>query len=402
MLAALLANRFSRSLSANGFARFTTMVSVASVALGCLALVVAMSVLRGYEEAITTTARRFGAPIELRSLTARYIGPLSAIPATLAEIEGIDGIRPTLTREALGRSKRGIEGLLMVSVPTNGDTADQHAMVIRGRLPQHDTGRMQEAAIGYALADRLRLDLGDTMVVYTTDPGTSTTPTVIPTRIGGILRSGMERYDDAALVLPFRSMVRHLNVPDDAANVVGIRLSDGADEDSVANHLADALGPAVLVQTSKDRFATMYAWIALQREPIPIVLGLISIVAMFTVVAALLIAAVEKTRSVAILRSMGMPSSTIAAVFVLYGLRIGAMGSIAGCALAFGVCFLQHTYGIIGLDGAIYYVNTLPVSLSPIPYLIVIGTSVVLCTLASLVPVLIAARIQPVRVLQFH
>jgi len=91
----------------------------------------------------------------------------------------------------------------------------------------------------------------------------------------------------------------------------------------------------------------------------------------------------------------------VAWVVLLHGLRIGIAGCVLGCLLAFAFCWIQATWSVIRLDGAIYYVNALPVSLSPFPYVIVVVVSLLLCVLASLVPMWLAGRISPVRALRF-
>ncbi|MBL0323446.1 MAG: hypothetical protein IPP80_13955 [Ignavibacteria bacterium] len=97
----------------------------------------------------------------------------------------------------------------------------------------------------------------------------------------------------------------------------------------------------------------------MQKEPIPIVLGLISIVAVFTVISTLLIAVVEKTRSIAILMTIGMTPVRIMMIFLVRSITIGAMGSALGALVALAFVWIQSTWHLIRLDGAIYLVSEL-------------------------------------------
>ena len=158
----------------------------------------------------------------------------------------------------------------------------------------------------------------------------------------------------------------------------------------------------MLVQTTREQYASMEAWIALQREPIPIVLGLISVVAMFAVVAALLIAATEKVRHIAILRTMGATTGTIVWLVLQQSLRVTATGALVGSGLGYTLLWVQKTFSLITLDGAVYFVSVLPVEISALPLITVGGTAVVLGVAASLAPIAIALRIRPAAVLQFR
>ncbi|MBL0323425.1 MAG: hypothetical protein IPP80_13840 [Ignavibacteria bacterium] len=126
------------------------------------------------------------------------------------------------------------------------------------------------------------------------------------------------------------------------------------------------------VLTYLDTFQAISAWIELQKEPIPIVLGLISIVAVFTVISTLLIAVVEKTRSIAILVTIGMTRcGSRDDLLCAQHHQPSAMGSALGALVALAFVWIQSTWHLIRLDGAIYYVSELPVSFSPAPFIIV-------------------------------
>lgn len=402
-LTLFIARRFARSLRRDGFARFTSIVSIASVALGCIALVVAMSILTGYEQAIRSAALQFAAPIEVRSLMHPLLGSNAPhVISTITQTPGVAHVEPTLVREALGRTRKGVDGILLMGITPRRARTTLSPILTLGRLPSPDRSGIAGCVVGIDVARRLALQLGDTLVIYTADRGTVLSPILATAHVQGIMRSGMQQYDETAVFIDDAALHTMLRLPAQEASAISVYATDPERLDEVARSLTTALGPRMFVQTYRQRFAAMESWIALQKEPIPIVLGLISLVALFTVVATLLIAVVEKTRQVAVLRTIGMRGRQIAAIFVWQGLRAGITGCLIGCAVAAAFCYAQQTWQWITLDGAIYYVSALPVAFDVMPYLLVAATSVVTSLLASLAPVAIALRIDPARILQFR
>ena len=145
----------------------------------------------------------------------------------------------------------------------------------------------------------------------------------------------------------------------------------------------------------------MFAWIELQKKPIPIVLGLISIVAVLNVLTMLLISVVEKTHSIGILRAIGMQRRDIMRVFILQGVGVGAAGTFAGCGLGYLICALQYWFKIIHLEGDVYFVDVLPIAFSIWHLVTVVGFSLLISLFATLIPAWIATRISPVQALRF-
>jgi len=390
-----IAFRFARSLRANGFARFTTIVSVLSVALGSLALIIAISVLRGYEEKIEETAMRFTSHIEAKPIYGNAIGRASKSCALLRQLDGVASVDMVLNREALARTRQGIDGILISGVTRSRAQCFIQPMIIRGSGVS-----TQGAVIGESLAHTLGVDVADTMVVYAAD-AEQQQPILFTCRIEGIVRSGMEVYDNSIVVLPIELVQQKLRLPEDVASSILITCTDISNVRSVAMRVKNSLGARASVFTYLDTFQAIVAWIELQKKPIPIVLGLISIVAVFTVISTLLIAVVEKTRSIAILMTIGLTPWRIMLIFLTRSITIGVFGAVIGSGIALAFVWIQSTWHVIRLNGAIYYVSELPVSFSPAPFILVPAISIGLCVLVAIVPMLMALKISPSKALRW-
>ena len=397
-LVSLIARRFSATLR-TGFPRFTTFVAVGSVALGCLALIVAISVLDGYEELIMDTALRSTAHIEIRSLDRRppaAPSPLASVAADVATIPGVQRVETVLVQEALARTRTGIEGVMIYGV------SNERLSMLTGTAVHIDTvlTELPAAWIGRELARTLGCELGDTVVLYAASAD-GTTPTFASVRVGGMVSTGMHRIDASIIAMRLSSAATALRAHTDHPSQLQLTVDDPEQAGPISAAIPARVDPSLLVLTWQDRFQAIASWIELQQRPIPIILGLISIVAMFTVASTLLVSVVEKTRSIAILLTLGMSPRAITRVVALRGLTIAALGSGIGAVLAFLFAVVQRTWQPIALDGAVYFVTALPVSLSPLPYIIVPGIALLLALVASVIPAALIRRVQPVTALRF-
>jgi lipoprotein-releasing system permease protein len=382
-LARFIARRFSSSLRRDGFSRFTTIVSTASVALGCVALIVSTSVLAGYEELIKETALTYTSHLEVRATGTTGIAHAELLQHHISAITGVRSVVPVLQREALAKTRAGVDGILL-STPLSRESGQN------------------TVTIGAEVARRLDLQVGDTLLVYTADSLTvGATPRLFTVPIGGILTTGMQSLDESLVQMPMQLLHDKLGMSDLEPTLLAITLDDPELAADGAREIDIITGGRLVIVTWKQRFEAISSWIELQRQPIPIVLGLISIVAVFTLVSTLLVTVVEKTRSIAILNTLGMTPGQLARIVLLRGLRIGILGTSVGVGISLAFAIIQRTWHPITLDGTIYYVSALPVSLSPAPYLIVPAISLALVVMATVVPILAARRISPARALRF-
>lgn len=394
---ARIAQRFSQSLRGDRFSRFATIVSIASVALGCMALIVSMSILQGYEDAIERTALQFTADIEVKPRFGSILADPVLTGIRDAQQDGIVAIDRVLSREALVRGNNGIDGVMLVGMSPERVNKLMTPLIVRGESATHES----EVLIGSGLSERLSVNPGDTLLFYSSDEQRQS-PRIFQARVGAVISCGMTSYDESVVVFRRTMLAQHLRVDSSAASSLLVTSQDRTSIAAQQRALQQELGPDVMVFTYQDVFATVSSWIALQREPIPIILGLISLVAGLTMISTLLIAVVEKSRSIAILITLGMSPVRAGLVFVMRAIAISVIGSIVGVILAFVLLVVQDQFHLITLDGALYYVSVLPVSFPVLPFVLVPITSLALALLVGLVPMAVAMRVRPAQALRFE
>lgn len=392
MLITYIARRFAKSLRNNAFARFTWYVGIVSVALGCIALTLSFAILNGYEEQIQQTAAAFTSHIEVHPVP----GARATINPGLRNIPGVRTLDTTVVREALARTKNGVEGAVLNGVSTLPASVSANHQALLG----------DGCAVGSELARLLGLHVNDTLVIFASEPShaesqNQPTPIIFTLVVRDVFQSGMITVDRSYVICNINTLREKLRMLPSEFSMIRVMMDEVEMVSGTVKTIDAMVRPYAYTITYQERYAAVWQWIDLQRKPIPIVLGLITIVAVFTVMSAVLITVVEKIRSIAILRVLGMPARKITMVVLVRGLWVGVIGGAVGSALSYAFCLVQHQFNIITLDSAVYYVSALPVSLNLKPFIAIPLLSIILCLLASAAPMVIALRVQPAKALRF-
>ena len=381
------------------------MVALLSVMLGSLALLVSLSVLSGFDKALHEKAIRFTSHIKLFAYNRE---PLPDYKNTIENMKfkfpEIKAVAPVIEREGLIRSKSYIEGIVIRGIKTELDITHQRDNIIAGKFDFSNVNA-KEIILGKRLADKLSINVGDSIIIYAMrekELGSMKYPDISRFKVRGIYETGMAKYDDMIIYIPFGRAASIFRVPEGATLAYDIMLKDVSMVKPILKALEQELGFPYYGLTVFDIHGSMFAWIELQKEPIPIVLGLISIVAVFNILTILLVTVVEKTKTIGILRTLGLRNRDIISLFILQGTKIGLYGTLIGSAIALLFCILQSQFHLIHLPGEIYFVDSLPVDINLLHYLIVIGTAVLLSFFATLIPSFIAVRVNTIAALRFR
>ncbi|MFP4527030.1 MAG: ABC transporter permease [Candidatus Kapaibacterium sp.] len=399
-----IARRFYRSSRRRRFLNFARGVALISVMLGTLALILSVSILEGFDRALRENAVKFTSHLTIRSFNR---APLPDAAETARRIENdypeIESVYPIIEREGLVRTRQFVEGALIRGIRPGYDLNNLSDNIVEGSFA-FDSARASQVIIGGSLARRLGAKVGDRIVVYALNAeqaGRLPESRIDRFEVAGIYETGMKQYDDIIIYIPYLRAAEFLSISPDAASAYEVMLHDVTLAPDIAHRLEQDLGYPYYCQTVYDLHRAVFSWIELQKEPIPIVLGLISIVAVLNIITTLLITVVEKTRSIGILRSLGLGGRQIIAVFVFQGLTIALAGALIGAGLALGFSILQNEYQLITLDAGIYFLSSLPVDISPANYAGVVSLSLAMALAATLIPSWVAVRVSPLRAIRF-
>lgn len=405
--------RYLRPRQQNRFVSFITLASMIGVALGVAALIVVLSVMNGFENELrgrllsmtshATVAAARGGISEWRELIAsaqRQQDVVGAAP--YVQLQGMLANGSALN----GALVRGINPRLEKTVDRVGD------FMVQGTLDELQTTGYN-MVLGRLLALRLGVDVGDRVTLLVPHTGLTAGDIRPRTRrftVSGIFEAGLQEHDGSLALV---------NI-DDAATLAGL----GDSVTGIRLQFDDVFGAPAGIKTfagglaGADRYrfsdwtvenASYFRAIRIEKTMMSIILLLVVAVAVFNIVATLMMVVTEKRPEIAILRTMGLRPESVVRIFMLQGLVIGWLGALSGVvlgillALNIGVIMpkLEALFGFQIMPSDVYYITQLPSDLHAADVIFIAVAALVLSALATVFPSRRAARVEPAEALRY-
>jgi lipoprotein-releasing system permease protein len=219
-------------------------------------------------------------------------------------------------------------------------------------------------------------------------------------RVSGIYALGLYEFDSSYGFISLDLAKRLLSK--DAPDLIQLKVRDIYAAPEIADQIPARLGKEYVAQDWSDMNKQLFSALWMEKMAISITIGLIVAVAALNIIASLILLVMEKSRDIAILKTMGMSAQRIMTIFMLQGLVIGVVGTTIGGACGYALCWVLDTYKLIHLPADVYQVSYVPFTVLPLDFVIVIVSAVVICFVATLYPSRQAARLDPVQALRFE
>ena len=339
--------------------------------VGCFAMIVALSVMNGFESLVHKKLRGFEGDL-------RVLGQVSEIDIT--ELDGIEIVMPFMERRGVieeGSDQR-VVSLKAVNVEK---MAEFYNLPLRGETP--DIG---EVALGQDLAFRLGKDVGDNITVYS--PIDQSFGFGLPPKmkmiISGIFSTRVLDYDDRFVFLSLQDG-KKLFKRKSGLDGIDIRVSPDTKVSTLKSDLETKLNDSVTVYSWEDLNRSLVDAMKMERLGTIVILSLIFLVAAFNLAAALALISIQKMKEVGILKVMGVPTKSIQKIMIQMGMCRAGKGAIYGFALGIILVLLQNKFGWIPIPSEIYFIDALPMVLFPKDLFIVIFISILFIFTASFI-----------------
>ena len=258
--------------------------------------------------------------------------------------------------------------------------------------------------IGQELATKLSAFVGDDVFVVTPQGGVLTPGALMPVqrrfRIVGLFSLGLFEYDQAYAFVHIDTAKRLMarSTPD----FIEVRVDDMFDAEAIGETISSHLGDEYMAQAWSDLNQSLFSALALEKMAISITIGLIVMVAALNIVASLVLLVMEKSRDIAILKTMGSSAASIRRIFMLQGLIIGLIGTLAGAVFGTVVIYIADKYKLVTVPLDVYQISHVPFRLEALDFVVVVLSAIVICFLATIYPSRQASKLDPAQALRYQ
>lgn len=399
-----LALRSLRSRRNRGFISFITLIAIIGVTLGVSTLIITLSILGGFEKTIQENLVRFTSHMQLIGFGSQTLPqPEETILKVRDRFPQVIAMAPYVAQEGIIRSHGTTEGALIKGIDPKLDISGLEDNIVAGSFSLEDqSNEVQSILLGRRLAEKLELGVGDQVLIMGLI-GSSLSLSqsrVMQFRISGLYETGMAEYDESYVYVNIRSAQRLFNLGQ-AVTGFDINVRDLGQLSLLAQDIPSELGYPFYARTMYQMHRNLFTWIELQKEPIPIILGLIIIVATVNIIGTLLMMVMEKIKEIGILRALGAKRKVIGRVFIVQGMLIGTIGTLLGNGLAYILLIVEMHYKFISLPPGIYYMSHVPIELTGTYFALVSLVTLALCFLSSVLPSRFAAKQDPLTTIRF-
>jgi lipoprotein-releasing system permease protein len=403
-----VAMRYLLARRKQAFISLISLISTIGVAVGVMALVIALALMTGLQQELRDRIVGSAAHVYVWKVGQGGIGDYRAEAEKLERQPQVLGAAPAVLGKALVTTERGeafitIKGIDPALEPRVTDILRAMQQGELDDLVNRSDEQPDGIVIGRDLATQLGAFVGDSVTLLTPHGSLSPMGMMPRTRrltVVGIFSLGLYEFDSAYGLVSVPVAQRLLDKS--TVDFVQLRVDDIYGAPAIADRIVDSLGATYVTQDWADMNRSLFSALWLEKMAISITIGLIVMVAALNIVASLILLVMEKSRDIAILKTMGASARSIMGIFVLQGLIIGLVGTGAGATLGYGVSWVFDRYRLIRVPMDVYQVSYVPFRVLPLDFLLVVAAAIVVCFVATIYPSRQAARLDPAQALRYQ
>lgn len=387
-------------------------IAIFGVAAGLAVMILSVAVVFGFKDEISSKVIGFGSHLTIYNTAPAEIGENSPIRVDDELVKGIENI-PEVEHVQYYSMKSGIlkttdqfAGITLKGINPTYSTEFISSHIIEGQLPDYSKkGTEYEIVISKSIANDLRLKVGDKLFAYFFENGLRARRF----KVAAIYRTDLSQFDKV-LVFANDKTVRNLCKWDDKyAYGVEITVKDFSKLNETSFHIAKFISKyniehntSYVSFTVKELYPQIFDWLNLLNINIWVILILMLAVAGVTIVSGLLILILERTSTIALLKTLGATNTLVRKVFINLAVIILLKGMVAGNVLGLLLAFLQKEFNIVHLNPESYYIDSVPVEFDLTAIILINIVTFIVSTLALVLPSYLVARIHPSKVLRFE
>jgi lipoprotein-releasing system permease protein len=404
-----IARRYLLSKHKINFISIISFISIAGITIGVAALIVVLSVFNGFGGLVKSYLISFDPHLRIEIVSLEKQKEYQHINDELKKITSVERFSPYVSGKVLAiiEKEMAVVNLKGINILEGEDIYGIKPNLMFGSYFNREGTDLPQIVLGLPLADRLQSLVGDTITIISPSGIEQaiisfSLPQMQKFVVAGIYSSNNNEYDANYVFTPLANAQKLLGY---SGRIQGfdIRLIDINKSDKVKEILSVKLNPSEYrTYTWFDFHKELYSFMKIERWIAYFLLCLIIAVATFNILGSLSMFVVEKKRDIGILRSLGITENSILRIFMFEGLLIGLIGTVAGSALGYVICYIHLKYNIYPLDPTQYKINSLPLDIQFADFLFITGASMLLSFFASYYPAKRAAKVNPIEAIKWE
>jgi lipoprotein-releasing system permease protein len=407
----ILSLRYLRARRKEGFISVIAGFSFLGIMLGVATLIIVMAVMNGFRKELLGKILGLNGHLLVQPLETP-LNDWEQVAERLSKLPGIVLAAPLVEGQALASSPFHASGVLVRGVRAQ-DLARLPSIannIRQGTLQGFDEG--QGVAIGRRLADQLSIRAGDNVTLVSPRGTVSvigTMPRIKVYKVAAVFEIGMSEYDAAFVFMPLAEAQLYFNRSGDVT-AIEVYTENPDRVDHFRRLVTDAAGRAIFMVDWRQRNATFFNALQVERNVMFLILTLIVLVAALNIVSGLIMLVKDKGHDIAILRTIGATQGAVMRVFLITGAAIGVIGTLTGFAVGTIIClnveslrqFVSWLTNTELFSPELYFLSRLPAEMDAGETAAVVVMALTLSLLATLYPSWRAARLDPVEALRYE
>lgn len=404
-----VALRYLRAKRKQKLVSFVTLISVGGVMVGVAALVVALAINNGVQGSIRDHLLSANAHINLLPMDAyQGIPDWQPVAEVVRQTEGVAKVAPALYGEVMVTTPLRPRGAFIkgIDIDREMEVADLLSSITEGSLEDLREGAVDAPGIilGRELADQIGARLHTRVTVLNPQGEMTVFGRVGVTkafRVVAIFDSGFYEFDNAWAFATLKSVQQTLSLGD-VISAIEVKTDDIDQAEAIARRIEERIGPSYAATTWAERNRSVFNALKMEKLVTAVAISLIMLVAALNILISLVMMVMEKSRDIAILKSMGSSRRQIRGIFMWQGMIIGALGTTAGLVLGHAVCWFCNRYQWPPLEKEVYGLEYVPFAPTLQDGIEVAVAALVICYLITIYPSGSAAKVAPVETLRYE
>jgi lipoprotein-releasing system permease protein len=386
-------------------------LSVFAISLSLAVMIVTLAVVTGFKKEIRNKVVGFGSHIQIINFDSN--NSFESVPISnkqdflpvLKKTPGIRHIQVFATKPGIIKSETEIQGVFVKGVGADFDWSFFEENMVEGKkFIVSDTVKTNNVVISSKLASMLRLKLDDEFAIFFIDDR----PRMRRFHICGLFETSLEEFDKQFILADIAHVQKLYGWRDDQISGFEILIED-------YNHIQDITevvrgmagyhflddGSRLRVINIMEKYPQIFSWLSLLDMNVIVILILMIAIAVINMISGLIILILDRTNTIGLLKAIGAGNKVIKNIFLYQSFFLIIKGLLIGNIIATVICILQDKFQLIKLNQSSYFIDYVPINLTPAIYIFTNLASFVFILLAMLLPTLLIIRIDPVKTLRY-